>query len=108
MAKIEYRKYGIPTARSVAKIIRRYPDGSQLRRVRRWNCWDEPIGGPGAYYDVRVGLPLPPLRVNYITLEMKLAGCCPESEMKKHIQETADPVVEAYRLHKRGYFGGGG
>lgn len=52
--------------------------------------------------------------VDMRSLELTAKGCCPPALMKDFIMQEGgemaerDPVLEAMKLHKRGYFGGGG
>ena len=111
---IEYIKYGPPTATSRTAIVKTFEDGSVLVRAWRRNCWGEPRGGPGAYTDSRSAAGFKVGFKSYVTLDMMKQGCCPPQLMKDFIMQEGgemverDPVVEAMKLHKRGYFGGGG
>ena len=43
------------------------------------------------------------------TLKATAAGCCPPQMVEEQIKVVeTDAVLEAIKLHKRGYFGGGG
>lgn len=42
------------------------------------------------------------------SLAATAAGCCPPALTSKMLGEDVDVVAEAIKLHKRGYFGGGG
>ena len=52
--------------------------------------------------------------VDMRSLEATALGCCPPALMKDFVMQEGgelaerDPVMEAMKLHKRGYFGGGG
>lgn len=51
--------------------------------------------------------------VDVRTLELTAMGCCPPALTKDFVMQEGgemvekDPVLEAMKLHKRGYFGGG-
>ena len=111
---IPYIKYGPPTAYGISTPIGTDEYGRIIIRVVRWNCWGEKRGGPGAYYIDHVPAGYKTGMRNYVTLDMMAQGCCPPQLMRDYIMqeggelEERDPVVEAMKLHKRGYFGGGG
>lgn len=55
----------------------------------------EKFAGDGRITDIR-------------TLAQTAAGCCPPALTAGMLGEDVDVVAEAIKLHKRGYFGGGG
>lgn len=114
MSGIKYKKYGPPTAYAfVAKAPER-EDGKVYWRIRNWNCWGEPRVQPGYYYDTLLPKGYPKGLIDHRTLDMIKKGCCPPRLLKDFIMTESgelaerDPVLEAMKLHKRGYFGGGG
>ncbi len=94
--------------------IKTFPNGDILQGTYSYDCWGKKQGGlfeqrvTAAYSAGITG------QKSNITLELTQAGCCPPQLMKDFIQqegapaEERDPVEEAMKLHKRGYFGGGG
>lgn len=115
---------GLPACRGTIPglFLRTYYDcdGKPFGWWQKWECvvlidgkWkDEPIYGFGvlgsAGQGQRAGL------TDMRTLKMTAEGCCPPELMKDFIMTEggafaeADAAEEALKLHKRGYFGGGG
>lgn len=90
----------------------RGPEEITLYRQRHYNCFGknywttETHAGPGQ--SIPTGR-----RVDMRSLKTIALGCCPPALMKDFIMQEGgemverDPVLEAMKLHKRGYFGGG-
>lgn len=83
--------------------------GSLLYSVVGYDCWDRECWKK----KIRT---YPPVKriIDLRSLKKIAAGCCPPALMKDYIMQEGgemaerDPVEEALKLHKRGYFGGGG
>jgi len=88
------------------------PDGSMIYRVVTKNCLGEDMPSAGAYKRIRTTVPAGKPYFDARSLESIAGGCCPPQLMKDYIEREGelverDPVEEAMKLHKRGYFGGG-
>lgn len=89
------------------------PDGSLVYRAFRIDCAGRGVPKDGDYKRVRT-FPKYAKTEDHRTLEDLQAGCCPPQLMKEFIQterfdaSKGDAAEEALKLHKRGYFGGGG
>lgn len=94
--------------------ISTFPDGSVLQGTFSYDCWGDKQGGlfkqrVSAAYSKKISG-----QKSYITLELTQKRCCPPQLMRGFIQKEGDPAEkfdaaeEAMKLHKRGYFGGGG
>lgn len=95
-------------------------DGRPFGPRLKWECivqkngkWvDEPVHGFGILGSA--GQSKGGLLNDVRTLKMTAEGCCPPELMKDFIKQEGmpadedDAVLEAMKLHKRGYFGGGG
>jgi len=88
------------------------PDGSMLYKFFMFDCEGRGFPEPGSFKLVRTtDIPKAGYQ-DHRTLKDIQAGCCPPQLMKDYIMqeggmEERDPVLEAMKLHKRGYFGGG-
>ncbi len=78
-----------------------------------YDCWGNKQGGIYKFtttpeYFAKYGG-----QKSYLTLKLTQRGCCPPQLMKGFIEQEGmpvderDPIEEAMKLHKRGYFGGG-
>jgi len=87
--------------------------GQVLFVQHHYNCFDEEIGHAAS--DVENAAKWEEIAGMHskVTLKMTAEGCCPKRLMKDFIMREGelaerDPALEAMKLHKRGYFGGGG
>lgn len=93
--------------------IKTRPDGGITQGTYSYDCWGEMQGGlfkqtVSPEYSIKISG-----QKSHVTLELEARGCCPPQLMKDFIEREGelverDPVEEAMKLHKRGYFGGGG
>ena len=89
------------------------PDGSILYRFYMFDCDGNGFPSEGSFKLVRTTEKLKGGYQDHRTLEDMIGGCCPPQLMKDFIMQEGgemvarDPVEEAIKLHKRGYFGGG-
>lgn len=101
------------TAFTRSYAIKSREDGMVIQGTHSYDCWGKDQHGlfkqtVSPEYSAKVTG-----QKSYVTLELEAMGCCPPQLTKDFImQEGAliekDPVEEAMKLHKRGYFGGGG
>ena len=91
------------------------PEGTMLVECVAWNCEGKPVGDPQTKLRSKVYIKEFQLgRVDKRSLDLIAKGCCPPQLMEDFIRKErfgsgpGDPVLEAMKLHKRGYFGGGG
>jgi len=92
--------------------IESFPNGDMLLGHLSYDCWGAKQHGikkmrmRGEDAKKHIG------QHDKTTLRLKQQGCCPPQLMKDFIEREGelaerDPVEEAMKLHKRGYFGGG-
>lgn len=101
------------TAFTRSFAIKTFPNGDVWQGTWSYDCWGDKQGGlfeqrVTAEYSKKItgqkGSP---------SLHLTKRGCCPPQLAKDFIMKEGapverDPVEEAMKLHKRGYFGGGG
>ena len=101
------------TAFSRSRVIKTFPNGDIWLGTFQYDCWGKKRE---AEFTQRVTPEVAKEKMgqkSHITLELTQRGCCPPQLMKDFIQqeggpaEERDPVLEAMKLHKRGYLGGG-
>ena len=89
------------------------PGGSKLYKFLMFDCDGRRYPKEGAFKLVRTTETPKAGYQDHRTLGDMQNGCCPPQLMKDFIEREGelaerDPVMEAMKLHKRGYFGGGG
>ena len=93
--------------------IKTFPNGDVWQGTYSYDCWGDKQGGlfkqrvSGEYSKKITGQKGTP------SLALQQRGCCPPQLSKDYIEREGelverDPVEEAMKMHKRGYFGGGG
>ncbi len=102
------------TAFTRSFVISIFPNGDVWQGTFSYDCWGNKQGG---LFRQRVEAETSRKEIgtkNYLTLGLTQRGCCPPQLMRGFIQKEGDPpeefdaAEEAMKLHKRGYFGGGG
>lgn len=108
------RAYAIYTF--IRQVIEQTTTGPRTVRLHRgawYNCYGKFIWGG----DIPIRPGEKPLHLGIVdlrSLELTQLGCCPPALMKDFVMQEGgemvekDPVLEAMKLHERGYFGGGG
>lgn len=93
--------------------IKTRPDGTITQGTWRYNCWGKKHSGlfkqtVTAEYSKKITG-----QRTYITLRLMKRGCCPPQLMIEFLKEEGmtaderDPIEEAMKVRKRGYFGEG-
>lgn len=91
-----------------------FPNGDILQGWFSYDCWGDKQGGLYKERNTPADSKKNTGQRDYTTLRLRQMGCCPPQLMKKFLETESmakgklDPVEEAMKLHKRGYFGGGG
>ena len=90
----------------------RGPEVITMYRQRHYNCFGKNYWTTETFSEPGETI-LTGREVDVRSLKTIAMGCCPPALMKDFIMQEGgemverDPVLEAMKLHKRGYFGGG-
>lgn len=94
--------------------IKTFPNGDILMGIYSYDCWGDMQGGlfkqraTKDLFNQKVG------QKSHLSLKLMQAGCCPPQLASQMLGDEDSPgakgdaIEEAYKLHKRGYLGGGG
>lgn len=101
------------TAFTRSYVIKEMPYNTVLQGTLSYDCWGDQQGG---LFEQRVTVEYSKKitgQKGSPSLHLTKRGCCPPQLAKDFIMKEGapverDPVEEAMKLHKRGYFGGGG
>lgn len=93
--------------------IKTFPNGDVWQGTYSYDCWGDKQGGLFKQRITAADSKKQTGQKNYTTARLMTMGCCPPQLAKDFIVREGemverDPVEEAMKLHKRGYFGGGG
>ncbi len=92
--------------------VKTFADGTYIVRVLEYDCLGK-MKSDIKYREIPGPDTLKMGQKDARSLKQLQEGCCPPQLTKDFIEQEGalierDPVEEAMKLHKRGYFGGGG